>query len=100
MLSRCTRLLACCLILVGATITLPAGALADGCYICRSGSSCDQCRYWGRDSQAQRKACRKAGCLVGGTTRCSTAVNVRICSGIGFLKPAAPKRSMTAWRRR
>ena len=64
----------------------PTTARADGCYICRSGSTCGQyCRYSGKDTHKKRRACSKAGCKIGGTARCSTAVNVRICSGIGFL---------------
>ena len=64
----------------------PTAARADGCYICRSGSSCGQyCRYSGKDTYKKRKACIKAGCKIGGTASCSTASNIRICSGIGFL---------------
>ena len=64
----------------------PTTARADGCYICRSGSTCGQyCRYSGKDDYKKRKACIKAGCKIGGTASCSTASNVRICSGIGFL---------------
>ena len=71
---------------------LPGAAAADGCYICRSGSSCGQyCRYAGRDSFAKRKKCIKAGCKIGGTASCPTAANVRICSGVGSLFDLTPK---------
>lgn len=64
----------------------PSDVRADGCYICRSGSTCGQyCRYSGKDTYKKRKACIKAGCKIGGTRSCSTAGNIRICSGIGFL---------------
>ena len=64
----------------------PTAARADGCYICRSGSTCGQyCRYSGKDTYKKRRACIKAGCKIGGTASCSSAANIRICSGIGFL---------------
>jgi hypothetical protein len=57
-------------------------AAADGCYICRSGSSCgQQCRYSGKDSWKKRQKCIKAGCKIGGTASCSTAANVKVCTG-------------------
>lgn len=71
-------LLAAALALAAAVSTAPA-ALADGCYICTSGSPCQQCRYSGGDSQAERKKCRDAGCKIGGTKSCSTAANVKTC---------------------
>lgn len=71
---------------------LPGVAAADGCYICRSGSSCGQyCRYAGRDTYAKRRSCIKAGCKIGGTASCPTAANVRICSGVGSLFDLTPK---------
>jgi hypothetical protein len=61
---------------------LPSVAAADGCYICRSGSTCgQQCRYSGKDSWKKRQKCIKAGCKIGGTASCSTAANVKVCSG-------------------
>jgi hypothetical protein len=51
---------------------------SDGCYICTSGSSADQCRYHGSDTFDQRKKCEAAGCKVGGTTSCSSAANVKV----------------------
>jgi hypothetical protein len=54
-------------------------ALADGCYICTSGSPCQQCRYTGSDTQAERKKCQDAGCKIGGTRSCSTAANIKTC---------------------
>jgi hypothetical protein len=77
-------------------LAAPSPAAADGCYICTSGSSCGQyCRYPGRDSSAKRKACRKAGCKIGGTASCPRAANVRICSGLGAL-PQSPWRHASA----
>lgn len=59
---------------------------ADGCYICTSGSACGQyCRYGSSDTQDKRKACRKAGCKIGGTASCPSAANVRICAGVTYL---------------
>lgn len=73
-------------ILFAATVALGAAGLgwtpaayADGCYICTSGSPCQQCRYTGSDTQAERKKCRDAGCKVGGTKSCSTAANIKTC---------------------
>lgn len=63
-------------------------ALADGCYICTSGSPCAQCRYSGSDTQAERKKCRDAGCKIGGTKSCSTAANVKTCrASLGTGRP-------------
>jgi hypothetical protein len=63
-------------------------ALADGCYICTSGSPCQQCRYGGRDTQAERKKCRDSGCKIGGTKSCSTAANVKTCrASLGTGRP-------------
>lgn len=56
-----------------------APAFADGCYICTSGSPCQQCRYTGSDSQAERKKCQDSGCKIGGTKSCSTAANIKTC---------------------
>lgn len=59
---------------------VPSTAVADGCYICQSGSSCGaQCRYGSSDTQAARKDCEKRGCKIGGTTSCSTAANIKVC---------------------
>jgi hypothetical protein len=77
-------------------------AMADGCYICTSGSPCQQCRYSGSDTQAERKKCADAGCKIGGTRSCSTAANVKTCragvdrpgwrhAGIEALMVAAPR---------
>ena len=61
--------------------TFSAGvARADGCYLCRSGSSCDQCRYGSNDTQDARKACEARGCKVEGTTSCSSAANIKVCT--------------------
>jgi hypothetical protein len=59
---------------------VPAVSLADGCYICSGGSSCQQCRYGAKDTQDARKACEKKGCKIGGTASCSTAANVKVCA--------------------
>ena len=70
-------------------------ALADGCYICGSGSSggCQQCSYGSSDTAAARKACEKKGCKIGGTKSCSTAANVKSCS---LDDPRAPT-PVVAW---
>lgn len=88
---------------LAAGIGFAAPALADGCYICTSGSPCAQCRYSGSDSQGTRKRCRDAGCKIGGTKSCSTAANIKTCSarleapgwrnaGLDSLLEAAPSR--------
>ena len=65
---------------------LPA-ALAAGCYICTSGSPCQQCRY-SSDTQAERKKCRDSGCKIGGTKSCSTAANIKTCrASLGIGRP-------------
>jgi hypothetical protein len=63
-------------------------ARADGCYICTSGSPCQQCKYTGSDTQAERKKCRDSGCKIGGTKSCSTAANIKTCrASLGAPKP-------------
>ena len=68
-------------------LALSTAALADLCFICRSGGSCGQyCRApGGSDTQAARESCKKRGCEIGGTASCPTAANVKVC--------AAPSRS-------
>ncbi len=61
-------------------------ARADGCYLCYSGSACDQCRYGAQDTQDARKACEARGCKIQGTTSCSSAANIKVCAA----KVAAP----------
>lgn len=74
------RLLAAAVLALGAALCGAAPpALADGCYICTSGSPCQQCRYGGSDTQAERKKCRDAGCKIGGTKSCSSAANIKTC---------------------
>lgn len=73
------RLLLAAAFSIAATIATAPAALADGCYICTSGSPCQQCRWSGSDSQAERKKCRDAGCKIGGTKSCSTAANIKTC---------------------
>jgi hypothetical protein len=73
------RLLLAAAFSLGAIFAAAPAALADGCYICTSGSPCAQCRYSGRDSQAERKKCQDAGCKIGGTKSCSTAANIKTC---------------------
>ena len=51
---------------------------ADGCYNCGSGSSANQCRYYGSDTFDQRKKCESMGCKITGTSSCSTASNVKV----------------------
>ena len=71
---------------------LPGVAAADGCYNCsRRSGNCHQCRYTGRDTWKQRQKCKKAGCVIVGTASCSTAANVRVCSGVGSLFDLTPK---------
>lgn len=72
-------LLAAALALGAAGFGAVPAALADGCYICTSGSPCQQCRYRGSDTQAERKKCRDSGCKIGGTKSCSTAANIKTC---------------------
>jgi hypothetical protein len=65
-------------------LAVPAAAFADGCYTCGSGSQngCKECRYGDSKNEtfAARRACENAGCKVSGTTSCSTASNVKVCS--------------------
>lgn len=62
-------------------VAAPTAALADGCYLCGSGSSngCNQCRYGSSDTGDARKACEKKGCKITGTASCSSAANVKVC---------------------
>ena len=56
-------------------------ALADGYYICTSGSSCGQyCKYSGSDNAENRKKCKQAGCKIGGTRSSTPGSNVKVCS--------------------
>lgn len=62
-------------------ISISAG---DKCVMCGSGSSngCQQCKLNNNeDSFKNRKACENAGCKISGTTSCSTAANVKVCTG-------------------
>ncbi len=96
------RMLFAALLLPLGLVTLtgaPTKAFADGCYICRSGSSpgCrDYCRYRGKDTYANRKKCKVAGCKIGGTASCPTAVNYRICSAA--LKRRSPAKQYATAR--
>lgn len=57
-------------------------AQADGCYICERGSSgaCrDYCHYSGSDTYDNRHRCEQRGCRIGGTARCPSAANLRVC---------------------
>lgn len=56
----------------------PLGADSSGCYNCGSGSSANQCRYYGNDTSEQRKKCESMGCKITGTSSCSTAANVKV----------------------
>jgi hypothetical protein len=64
-------------------LTVNSNNLAAGpglCYLCGSGSSCQQCpSQSGKDTWKDQKACEKKGCRVTGTSSCSTAVNVKKC---------------------
>jgi len=57
---------------------------ADGCYNCSSSSSngCEQCRYGSSDTFEMRKKCKAAGCDITGTSSCSTAANVKVCTAM------------------
>ncbi len=66
-----------------ALVLMSTPALAALCFNCGSGSSngCKQCRSAsGKDTSADRKACTNKGCKISGTSSCSTAANVKVCS--------------------
>ncbi len=68
-------------------------ALADGYYICTSGSSCGQyCKYSGSDNADNRKKCKKAGCKIGGTRSSTPGSNIKVCSA----SLATPSRQLAA----
>ena len=70
-------------LLVALTLFFAAAgaARADGCYTCGTGSTngCQECRYK-EETWAARHDCEAKGCKVSGTTSCSTASNVKVCS--------------------
>jgi len=69
-------------------------ALADGCYICSSGSDCGQyCRYAGQDNADNRKKCTNAGCKIGGTASCPPGRNIKTCAA-GELTPSERLRQL------
>jgi hypothetical protein len=75
------RILLALVIVVGWVVGGAAPVLADGCFICTSGSSCGQyCKYRGSDNADNRKKCTNAGCKIGGTASCPTGVNIKTCS--------------------
>jgi hypothetical protein len=83
------RMIFAALLALGAGSATAPTAVADGCYICTSGSPCQQCRYTGSDTQAERKKCRDSGCKIGGTKSCSTAANVKTCrASLGVSGPS------------
>lgn len=58
-----------------------ANAGSGLCFLCGSGSSCQQCpSISGKDTQKDRKACESKGCKITGTSSCSTAANVKKCN--------------------
>ena len=73
----------CAVTLLGGGMFLSA-ASADNCVSCGSGSTngCQQCRLPGdnKDTFPNRKECEKKGCKISGTSSCSTAANVKVCS--------------------
>jgi len=78
---RSLRSLFAALALLGAGLSARV-ASADGCYICARGSSdaCrDYCQYSGAETWQNRQRCERRGCRIGGTARCPTAVNYRVC---------------------
>ncbi|MCC6274643.1 MAG: hypothetical protein IT569_02175 [Leptospiraceae bacterium] len=53
---------------------------SEFCFLCSSGSSCQQCKSnSGKDTQTDRKTCEQRGCKISGTSSCSTAANVKVC---------------------
>ncbi|MCB1139401.1 MAG: hypothetical protein KDK23_11625 [Leptospiraceae bacterium] len=55
---------------------------AEGCYICKPGSSeaCKHyCRYRGDDDWENRKKCQNAGCDIAGTASCPNGGNYQVC---------------------
>ena len=67
--------------LMALTFFFATPALADGYYICTSGSSCGQyCRYSGADNAENRRKCKQAGCRIGGTRSSTPGSNVKVCS--------------------
>ncbi|MCE9500424.1 MAG: hypothetical protein K8R21_07995 [Leptospira sp.] len=77
MKSRFFAVLVSVVLFTGVSVQMNA---SDGCYICSSGGPCQQCKYFGSDTFDARKKCEKAGCKVSGTTSCSTAANVKVCT--------------------
>ena len=61
----------------------PVGsAYADGCFLCKPGSSeaCKHyCHYRGEDNWENRQKCQNAGCDIGGTASCPSAANYKVC---------------------
>lgn len=70
-------------LILGLTLLAAPSLWAANCYICGAGSSdyCkNYCKYPGPDTQQNRKKCGDAGCKIGGTASCPTAVNTKVCS--------------------
>ncbi|MEQ8350352.1 MAG: hypothetical protein RH862_02640 [Leptospiraceae bacterium] len=68
-------------VLLGAFL-IPGSVQADGCYICKPGSSANckhYCKFRGDDDWENRKKCQKAGCDIGGTASCPTGANYQVC---------------------
>lgn len=58
-----------------------ARASSNLCFLCGSGSSCQQCpSISGKDTQKDRKACESKGCKITGTSSCSSAANIKKCN--------------------
>lgn len=57
---------------------VPTAAASESCYNCAKGSTADQCKQRGSDTQDRRKKCEAAGCKITGTGMCSTASNVKV----------------------
>lgn len=58
----------------------PGNASGNLCFLCGSGSSCEQCvSASGSDTQADRQLCEQKGCKVSGYTSCSGAANINYC---------------------
>jgi hypothetical protein len=57
---------------------IPDADAGESCYNCSKGSTADQCKQRGGDTNERRKKCEAAGCKIAGTGMCSTASNVKV----------------------
>ncbi|MCU0821127.1 MAG: hypothetical protein MUC95_01480 [Spirochaetes bacterium] len=69
-----------CLSIVIFSSPVPTEASGGLCFLCGSGSTCEQCPSpSGKDTWDDRKACEAKGCKVSGYTSCSGAANINYC---------------------